>query len=213
MKITKESIKGFKEVEVPYTLLTHQEDVEKLAIFLPGAGYTTQSPVFHYAEDIFLNKGYNILKINYQYNVEPYLHFSTEELSEVIKYDVRIVLDKILINSPYKNFYLVGKSIGTIAMSTELNRDIFGEAKAIWLTPLIHRDDVLKAMVSSENRGLCFIGDNDRCYSKERYSELLVNQNIVSKLLPAINHNLDYNNEPVKSVDTLKEILENLEKF
>ena len=59
----------------------------------------------------------------------------------------------------YENSFIMGKSLGTIAMNSVLNRMEFMEAKAIWLTPLIQLDEVFSAMAASNHKGLCFIGD------------------------------------------------------
>lgn len=66
---------------------------------------------------------------------------------------MKAVLDNFLEAKVYEDFCLIGKSLGTIAMSSELHREAFKNAKAIWLTPLIQREDVLHAMVSSEQKG------------------------------------------------------------
>ncbi|WP_245827573.1 alpha/beta hydrolase [Paenisporosarcina indica] len=213
MKTFTDQAIGYKGMSVPFTLLSIKENSDNLAIFLPGAGYTVKSPVFHYSEDLYLNKSFDVLQVNYQYNDKIYDDFSKEELSEAIKYDVRTVLDQVLMDTSYKNFYLIGKSLGTIALSTELSRDMFKDAKIVWLTPLIHREDVLKAMVASNHKGLCFIGDNDRCYSEERYNQVTSNPNIVSRLFDKVNHSLEYDNNPVESIDVLKNIIHDMKHF
>jgi len=198
---------------VPFNLISIDENSKNLAIFFPGAGYTTQGPLFHYSEAIFLNKKYDVLQVNYQYNNKIYDEFSIEELSDAIKFDVKTIIDKVLKDTSYENFYIIGKSLGTIAMCSELKRDIFKEAKSVWLTPLLQRDDVFEAMISSENDGLCFIGDNDRCYIEERYNQLVKNPCIVSRLLPNVNHGMEYDNDPVGSVDVLKTVIHDISQF
>ena len=213
LKTNTESVKGYKEMNISYTLLRAEENSGNLTIFLPGAGYTIRSPLFHYSTDIFLNKGFDVLQVNYQYNDRVYAEFSMEELSEAIKYDVRTVIDTVLKETSYENFYIIGKSLGTIAMSSELRRDIFEEAKAVWLTPLIQRDDVFDAMVSSTNSGLCFIGDNDHCYTEERFNQLANNPKIVARLIPNVNHSLEYENNTVESIEVLKSVIDDINNF
>ena len=208
-----DSVKGYKEMDISYTLLSAEESSGNLTIYLPGAGYTVRGPLFHYSTDIFLNKGFDILQVNYQYNDKVYAEFSMEEISEAIKYDVRTVLDTFLKATSYEKFYIIGKSLGTIAMSSELSGDIFKEAKAVWLTPLIQRDDVFDAMVSSNNKGLCFIGDNDHCYIEERFNQLENNPKIVARLIPNVNHSLEYENNTVDSIEVLKSVIDDINNF
>jgi hypothetical protein len=209
----KEIVQGYKGMNVPFTLLINEDSSKSLAIFLPGTGYTTESPLFHFSEDIFVNKNFDVLKVNYQYKEKAYDDFSMEELSEAIKLDVRAVVDKVVEAGQYDDFYVIGKSLGTIAMSTELSRDIFKKAKAVWLTPLMDRDDVFDAMIGSGNEGLCFIGDNDRRYTKVRYDRLMTNQNIIFRLLPDVNHSMEYDTDTVKSIDVLKAVIDDISRF
>ncbi|MDX1806369.1 MAG: alpha/beta hydrolase [Paenisporosarcina sp.] len=204
---------GYRDMQVPFSLVSEEENSKNLVVFLPGAAYSVQSPVFHYSQEIFLDHSFDVLQVNYRYNDKAYDEFSKEELSEAIKHDVRTVLDKILTDTSYEKFYFVGKSLGTIAMSSELNRDIFREAHAIWLTPLLHRDDVFAAMVNNENRGLCIIGDNDRCYVEERFNQIKNKSSLVAKLLPNVNHSLEYDHNMVESIDILKEVIKDIQEF
>jgi hypothetical protein len=68
-------------------------------------------------------------------------------------------------------------------------------------------------MVNSENRGLCIIGDNDRCYVEERFDQLKNKPNLVAKLLPNVNHSLEYDHNMVESIDILKEIINDIQEF
>ena len=207
------SVVGYKEMQVPFTLISGVEGSKKLVVFLPGAAYTVQSPAFHYSQEIFLQKGFHVLQVNYQYNDKNYDDFTIEELSEAIKFDVKTVLDEVLKDSSYDNFYFVAKSLGTIAMSSLVEWDIFKEAQIIWLTPLLQRDDVFDAMIHSENRGLCIIGDNDRCYIKERFEQIIDKSTIVEKLLPNVNHRLEYTHKTIESIDVLKDVMNDIQEF
>ncbi len=204
---------GYKEIEIPYQLVSMNEDAKTVAIVLPGAGYTVQAPLFHYATAVFLNKSFDVLQVDYSYNDKKYTDFSVDEISEAIKHDVKTVIDKFLADTLYENFYLIGKSLGTIAMVSELKRETFKNANAVWLTPLLQRDDVFEAMKNSNHRGLCVIGDSDQCYIAERYECVDNNPNIVSKLIPNANHSLQYESDPVNSIDILKNVIQEIKEF
>jgi alpha/beta superfamily hydrolase len=207
----KKTVKGYKEVDVPFKLLSKENRSKTVAIILPGVGYTSQAPLLHYSTGIFINKSFDVLQVNYQYNSNVYVDF--DEISEAIKWDVKNVLDYVLNNKIYENFYFIGKSLGTIAMSSELNREIFQNAKAIWMTPLIQREDVFHAMVKSKNKGLCIIGDKDPFYIEERYLKVVENTNITSKLIPNANHSLEYDENAVESIELLKRVIKDIEQF
>lgn len=212
-KVNKDSVLGYSEIEIPFTILSTKEDSRNIAILLPGAGYTVQAPLLHYSTGVFLHKSFDVLHVNYSYNDKAYDDFSIEEISKAIKYDVKTVIDKVLDDKSYENMYLVGKSLGTIAITSELKREAFKDAKVVWLTPLLQRDDVFETMMKSTNKGLCFIGDSDQHYIAERYEQLLNNTNIVSKLFPNVNHSLQYESNPVNSIDVLKSVIKEIDEF
>ena len=213
VRFKKGSVLGYKERDITFSLLMNETESNNLAILLPGAGYTVQAPLLHYSTGVFINKTYDVLHINYQYNDKFYDDFSREELTNAIKHDVKTVIDKVLKNSTYHNYYLIGKSLGTIAMSSELKRDVFRHAKAIWLTPLLQRDDVFNAMLHSQHEGLCFIGDNDSCYVEDKYNQLIENTTITFKLIPNVDHALQYENNTIESINVLKTIIQDIENF
>lgn len=205
------TVKGYKDLDIPFTILSKESSSKNLAIILPGMGYTSQAPLLHYSTGVFINKSFDVLHVNYQYNNKAYDGFN--EISKAIKVDVKNVIDFVLTNKTYENFYLIGKSVGTIAMSSELTRETFKNAKAIWLTPLIQREDVLHAMVKSKNKGLCMIGDKDPCYFEERYVKVVENSNITSKLIPNVNHSLEYGENAVESIGVLKNVINDIAQF
>ncbi|TWT27118.1 alpha/beta hydrolase [Planomicrobium sp. CPCC 101110] len=212
-KIEKRSVEGYKDFEVPFAFIKTENEANSLAILLPGAGYTTSSPLFHYSTELFLNRSVDVLKVNYQYKNEAYDNFTMEELSTAIKHDVKTVFDQELEDSSYANFYLIGKSLGTIAMGIELQRPIFQQAKAVWLTPLLQQDDVFQAMLDSSNEGLCFIGDVDRCYIKDRYAQIKRKTNMSSKLFPNVDHSLDSRDGVMRSIEVLETVIQDIKDF
>lgn len=213
MKIIKESIEGYKGFKIPYKLYGKKEDSQDLYILLPGSGYTVNSPVFHYTSGIIFNNNKDILEVNYSYNLDFYSDFNKEEIIKAVKMDSRLVIDTVLETNSYTNFYFIGKSLGTIAMSSELRREKFKEAKAIWLTPLLNLDEVLETLVNNGNKGFCIIGDKDQVYTEELYDRLIQNKNLTSQLISGVNHSLDYNDDIINSIDVLKNIIIDIDKF
>ncbi|MGD7021211.1 alpha/beta family hydrolase [Rossellomorea vietnamensis] len=212
-KVYTNALEGYKGMEVPYSIVSKSEGCKDIAIILPGAGYTVQSPLLHFSTSVFLNKSFDVLQINYRYNDNSYDDFSMEEISEAIKVDVNTVIDEVFYHNSYENIYLIGKSLGTIAMGGVLNREEFSNAKAIWLTPLIQREDVLEPLLGSKNKGLLFIGDQDPYFTSERFEEASKSPNVTAILIPEVNHILEYNEKTLDSIDVLKRIVANIDHF
>ncbi|MEH6945014.1 alpha/beta hydrolase, partial [Bacillus sp. JJ722] len=121
--------------------------------------------------------------------------------------DVQLAIDNAIKNKKYSNYYVVAKSIGTIALSYLLNNTMLKDAKVVWLTPLLQRDDVFNAMVNSDNKGLCIIGDKDSCFIVERIEKLKNNLNLILKVVDSGNHSLELDEEPIKSIEILKSVI------
>jgi hypothetical protein len=213
MKAIRGKIKGYKNMNVPYTLLSKNENAKTLAVILPGLGYTAEGPLFHYSSGVFLNRGHDVLHVNYQYFDEAYDSFSVEELDKAIEYDSEMVVDSVLDTYSYENFYLVGKSIGTIAMSSLLKKAVFHDAKAVWLTPLLGVNTVLESLTYTPQQGLCLIGSQDRHYSVERFSETASNDNILFRLIEGADHSLEYPGNTLESITLLKQMIQHIVEF
>jgi hypothetical protein len=194
---------------IPYRLIEQKKETNNLVIVLPGAGYTTQAPLLHFTTGLFYSKGFDVLHINYT--------FSRQEMTELngvdFTRDVQLAIDEAIKNNEYSNYYIVAKSIGTIALSHLLNNTMFNDAKVIWLTPLLQRDDVFNAMVNSDHKALCIIGDKDTCFIVDRYEKLKNNDDLILKVVDGGNHSLELDEEPIKSIEILKSVISEINKF
>ncbi|MEZ0481202.1 alpha/beta family hydrolase [Planococcus sp. SSTMD024] len=213
MKTINRTIKTDKGQAINYSLVLNQDQTRKLAIFLPGIGYTAKSPLFHYTERLLAEQEYDILRINYDYTNPFYDEYTMAEIDEAVKNDVKQVIDHVLKGSLYEEFFLVAKSLGTVALATELERKKFKGAKTVWLTPLIKHEDVFQAMKQCPNPALSFIGDKDHYYDKSRMEELQANSQLDSHVLKDVNHGMDFIGDPLKSIDILKDIITDVQAF
>lgn len=194
---------------ISFSLIEQKEESNNLVIILPGAGYTTQAPLLRFATGIFYNKGFDVLHINYTFNRQELSVLSEEDFTR----DVQHVIDHAIKDKNYSNFYVVAKSIGTVALSYLLDHTMFKEAKVVWLTPLLQRDDVFHALVNSNHKGLCIIGDKDHCFIVERFEKLKDNPNLSFKVVEGGNHSLELDEDPIKSIELLKSVIIDISEF
>lgn len=194
---------------IPYSLIEQKEETKNLVIVLPGAGYTTQAPLLRFTTGLFYNKGFDVLHINYTYNRQELSELHEEDFTR----DVQLFIDHAIKNKNYNNYYIVAKSVGTIALSNLLNHTMFKEAKVVWLTPLLQKDVVFNAMVNSDHKGLCMIGDKDSCFIVERFESLKNNSNLLLKVINGGNHSLELDEDPIKSIDLLKSVMIDISEF
>ncbi|WP_232311181.1 alpha/beta hydrolase [Robertmurraya korlensis] len=169
---------------IPFSLIEQTEQTNNLVIVLPGAGYTTQAPLLRFTTSLFYNKGFDVLHINYSYNRQELSELNEEDFAR----DVQLVINNAIKNKKYCKYYVVGKTVGTIALSYLLNNTMFKEARVVWLTPLLQKDRVYNAMINSDHKGLCIIGDKDSCFIEDRFVRLKNNPNLILKVVDGGNH-------------------------
>lgn len=209
----KDFVPGYKNQPVSFQHIKQNKQSNALAVMLPGRGYTVQGPLFHYSTGVFLNKGFDVLHVNYDYTTVQSESLTLEEEIKQITEDVNSVLDHILKDQSYENHTLVGKSLGTIALSSIVDRMAFKEAKIIWLTPLLQLDYVMDKMNSSTQNGLCIIGDEDPCFIPEKFENLKRKENMQTLLMPGTEHSLNYADRPIDSIDVMKKVITEISNF
>jgi hypothetical protein len=190
-------------------LIKQKETSNSLAIILPGAGYTNQAPLLHFCTGLFYSKGFDVLHINYTFDREEQAALTGEGLAEA----VRLAGAEALEDETYENYYVVAKSIGTMALPYLLKEQNFLDAKAVWMTPLLQKDFVLNAMAAGSNKGLCIIGDQDPFFTWERIEKLKMNPNLSIRVVEGGNHSLELSGDPIHSIDLLKDIISDINHF
>lgn len=195
---------------IPFRLIEQKEDTNGLVIVLPGAGYTTQAPLLYYTTGAFYNKGFDVLHINYSFSGQELTSLNERDFAK----DVLFAINSAINDKKYSNYYIVAKSIGTKALSYLIDHPMFKDAKVVWLTPLLQNDAVFNAMVNSNNKGLCVIGEKDHfCFIEERFEKLKTNPNLTFHVVEEGNHSLELENDPIKSIEILKNVISYLNEF
>ncbi|HYK74203.1 MAG TPA: alpha/beta hydrolase [Pseudoneobacillus sp.] len=194
----------------PFRLIEQKEETNNLVIVLPGAGYTIQAPLLHFTTGVFYNKGFDVLHINYTFSKQEMSALNERDFAR----DVQFAIDNAIKDKKYSHYYVVAKSIGTKALIYLLDHSMLKDAKVVWLTPILQNDDVFHAMFNSDNKGLCIFGEKDHfCFIVERFEKLKNNQNLILKVVDGGNHNLELDNEPLKSIEILKSIISDINEF
>ncbi len=207
--ITLGSENTVKNKRFPFRLIEQKGQTTNLVIVLPGAGYTTQAPLLHFTTGIFYSKGFDVLHINYGFSREEMAELNAEDFTRNVYHSIEDAIK----DKNYSHLYIVAKSIGTIALSGLLHKTVFHKAKAVWLTPLLQRDDVFHSMVNSEQERLCIIGDRDHCFIEKRFEQLKNNDDLTFSLVEGANHALEIDGEPIKSIDILKSVMFEMAEF
>ncbi|TMW71574.1 alpha/beta family hydrolase [Alteribacter natronophilus] len=195
--------------KTPYSLIRQERGTDTLAVILPGAGYTAQAPLLYYTTGIFCSRGFDVLHVNYSFDREQFAALSEEKFTETI----RAVIDSAVGKRSYQHYCLAAKSLGTIALPRLLEEERFREAKALWMTPLIQRDDVFESLAASRHESLVILGDQDPCFRRERFEELERNRRLELSLIKDANHSLEIEGNVHESMDVLKSVISVISRF
>ncbi|MEH7503949.1 hypothetical protein V7152_18370 [Neobacillus drentensis] len=200
---------------IPYTWVRNEIPSKSICIMLPGLGYTTQRPLFHYATSMCLNNIVDILHINYNFvKNEHFAKLSNEEQVRWMYEDVKAVAEEILKGTNYSQSFLLSKSIGTIPMAIEwVNKNFLQNPFGIWLTPLLKDDNVYNTLLITELPSLCVIGDRDHHFIEGRVTSLKNNDHISTVIIPNADHSLEIQGNVSASIDAVKTIIEAVQEF
>jgi len=60
-------IRGYRGKNVPNEFYRQPEGSSSLGVILPGVGYTSAVPLLYYAERLLIDRGCNVLTVDYVY--------------------------------------------------------------------------------------------------------------------------------------------------
>jgi pimeloyl-ACP methyl ester carboxylesterase len=200
---------------IPYTWIRGQKTNKSICIMLPGLGYSTQRPLFHYATGICLNENVDVLHINYNFREnDQFKKLSRPEQERWMYDDVKAVVAEVLKNTVYEQCFLMSKSIGTIPMAMEwAQKNLIHNAFGIWLTPLLNEDRVYSALLNTELPSLCVIGDQDHHFNGERLSSLKNNPLVSTVIIPKADHSLEIKGDTLATIEVVKQVIQEMQEF
>lgn len=206
--ITSLDVSGF-DAQVPNRHWTVGGDT--LVVLLPGAGYTNHMPLMFYAHELAIQRKWDILEVNYDYNGLP-KDTSREELLQRLTDDVRAAYDVAVTVGKYTKTMLVGKSLGTIAMATLLQSGIDQDVTTVWLTPLVRRPEIREAVNQTAGKAFVAIGTHDPQYDAA-FLKHLQGAGATVEVIDGADHGMDIAGDMDASIGALRQIIASLDGF
>ena len=206
MNVRKLTVEGYKG-SVSNTFF-EQEAGEHLAVFLPGRGYTNLGACLNFPSELLRARGADALHVNYDYNrAEGFSDATDEEQNTWLLADVQAAVDAALKQRDYTRITLVGKSLGTYALSLLLpQNERLRDAEVIWLTPVFKYEPFVKNLNACQQRSLFVIGTADPHYEET----FLEGRN--SHVIEGADHSLELP-DPYASLEALRGLLKRIEAF
>jgi pimeloyl-ACP methyl ester carboxylesterase len=208
-------IAGYRNEPVSNTFLRQDGEAREIAIVLPGVGYTSHMPLLYYPSLVLLTLGMDVLWVEYNYIRRPdYRVLSDAEQKQWLFADVAAASRAALAQRPYQQVTLVGKSLGTVAMSHLLATDArLARSRVVWLTPVLRNDHVRTQIRHSGPRALVAIGTADPYYDAAYLADLQATAKSEVVVVEGADHSLEIAGNVWRSLQILEQVTHAIEAF
>ena len=183
-------ILGYGGVCVPNQFFRQPAGSAHLGVILPGVQYTSAMPLLYYAGCLLIERGCDVLIVNYDYRSISRT-VSKQELEGRLYADTHQAVSVAYGQHSYASVVLVGKSLGTMAMAHLLDAQRWPIVATAWLTPILGRDDVRDAVSNMANRAFVAIGTDDGEYDASLLRELEQRRGVDVCTIEHADHSID----------------------
>ncbi|WP_051114025.1 alpha/beta hydrolase [Actinopolymorpha alba] len=167
----------------------------RVAIVLPGGGYTPAAPLLHYARAVLLHRGWTVQEI----------WWGDPPDQDSIPDWVREQAEAALARETAEQVLLVGKSRGTHAAPLAAVHGI----PAIWLTPVLADPTVIDGLTRASKPSLLVGGTADGLWK----SDVAKRSGAGVLEVPEANHAMEIEDDPIRSVSVLGQVTEAMDHF
>ena len=183
------------------TLHTPDNSTGKLAVVLPGAGYTCKQPLLHYATQVLLQKNFPVLSIDQVYADNPtWVNLDTMEAAlKVVEEDCKVLFPSIKEKFKQEIHTVLGRSLGTYMIACALESQALTAKQIVWQTPSLNgKWNVIK---KCGIRGFCIIGTAD-----ERYETARPHLSETTLVIENADHAMEIQGDPLRSIEILVQV-------
>ena len=177
-------------------------------MLLPRFAYGCDMPLFYYAENLLLDGGADVLRVEYAYNRRPGFPDlpEAEQLARLLD-DASAAKYAALAQRPYREVTLIGKSLGTGAMGHVLTAEaVPNRSRAVWLTPLLREGRLREQMRRFGGPSLLAIGSDDPHHDPALLDEL-TGAGWEAVVVDGADHSLDIPGDAVASVQAVERVV------
>lgn len=193
MKMSEMKISGFDHKPLPNRLMEPEKSNGWLAVILPGIGYTMDMPILYMIRSMLVSYGCTTLNINPRSNLPEFEALNDFNKFEWLGYDAKAGIKAGLTTGEYKGIVLIGKSLGTMAISQAVEYAEAARPTIIgWLTPLFRFPVVAEACKYSNSPQFVLGGGADPSMNMAKYKSILEkNKNVKGHIVANANHSLE----------------------
>lgn len=208
-------IRGYRDEPVPHRFHRQDTEAHHLALVLPGFGYSCDMPLLYFTVSHLLDQGADVLQVEYDYSRRPaYRALDADERQRWLLADVAAASRAALAQRSYRQFTVIGKSLGTRAMPHLLaTAPRLRHARTIWFTPVWLEEAVAAHLRSAAQPALVVIGTADPYYDAAIVEALRAVEQCEVLVVPDAEHGLEVTGDVVRSVQALEQALRAVQRF
>lgn len=177
-----------------------------LAVLLPGMGYTLDRSLMDYSKNLAVEKGYNVLPIEYGFQAVR------KKIDKDNMKDVEVAINesyellKLSLENRYEKVIFIGKSLGTVVqrmLEEKIRKENYdGEIINVYLTPI---DKTCELGIKENSLVVC--GTKDPMITCENREKLSHMSNINYIEIDGAGHSLVIKNDVMGSIEALKTVI------
>ncbi|MGW0775670.1 alpha/beta hydrolase [Streptomyces sp. NPDC002835] len=175
-------------------------DPDRVALVVPGVGYSPARPLLHFARDLLVQHGWTVQELWWRVP-DDFSQFTVDDRTAWVERQVTQAIEA----EAGACRLLVGKSLGSLACGIAADRNI----AAAWLTPLLTIGHVVRALQRAEAPTLLVGGSADKLWDS-RIAESLRHDVLE---VPSADHALELAGDVAGSVDVLRQVVSRLDRF
>ncbi|MGW3102766.1 alpha/beta hydrolase [Streptomyces sp. NPDC001100] len=185
----------------PFVVPTRYDGApDRVAVVVPGVGYTPAMPLLHFARAVLLQHGWTVQELWWRIP-DDFSRFGVEERIAWVEAEVARAVDA----EAGACRLVVGKSLGSLGCGVVAERDI----AAAWLTPVLTVDQVVRGLRRAQAPTLLVGGDADKLWDSRVAGS--VGHEVLE--IPGADHSLELAGDARGSVDVLGEVVSRLDLF
>jgi hypothetical protein len=179
----------------PCDAVLYEEQRERWAVVLPGAGYTTQAPLLWFARELALAHGWGAIEVRERGAAGGDSLAWARERAE-----------RALAEAGDREALVIGKSRSSLAAPVAVERDL----PAIWLTPLLGQPAVREALAATQRPALLVGSRADPSWGS---AAPVANPELRVLELEGLDHSLQQPGDPFASLAVLQTVAGEISTF
>ncbi|MEU6480375.1 alpha/beta hydrolase [Streptomyces sp. NPDC047017] len=185
----------------PFAVPTRYDGADdRVALVLPGVGYSPARPLLHFARAVLLQHGWTVQELWWQIPAD-FSRLTVEDRIAWVEGQVTRAVDA----EDGACRLLVGKSLGSLACGIAAGRGL----PAAWLTPVLTYDHVVRGLRATQAPTLLIGGSADRLWDR-RVAE---STQLDVLEIPSADHSLELAGDTAGSVGALRQAVTRLNRF